>query len=145
MTRLLPFILILATGCATYSESAVAARMELSATNAEGIERANATLAAKVQALVDRETENTDRATFAAVLDALDDGHTTATLEGLYLSEVASNRASLAAYAADWQVLVDEFAEAAKNQRIQGRLSQAELEAARKLTLFKEQANGTPR
>jgi len=143
MTRLLPFILILATGCATYSESAVAARMELSATNAEGIERANATLAAKVQALVDRETENTDRATFAAVLDALDDGHTTATLEGLYLSEVASNRASLAAYAADWQVLVDEFAEAAKNQRIQGRLSQAELEAARKLTLFKEQTNGT--
>lgn len=141
MTRLLPFILILATGCATYSESAVAARMELSATNAEGIERANATLAAKVQALVDRETENTDRATFAAVLDALDDGHTTATLEGLYLSEVASNRASLAAYAADWQVLVDEFAEAAKNQRIQGRLSQAELEAARKLTLFKEGTN----
>lgn len=143
MTRLIPFILILATGCATYSESAVAARMELSATNAEGIERANATLAAKVNALVERETERTDRETFAAVLDALDDGHTTATLEGLYLSEVAANRASLAAYAADWQVLVDEFAEAAKNQRIQGRLSRAELEAARKLTLFKEQTNGT--
>lgn len=133
-------IAVLLTGCAQYSEQAVAARMEISTMNAYGIEQATATLAAKVEELHAKELLKTDTATIQSVLVAVNEGMPFQTIEEKYIEDAAKSRASLAAFRADWDILVGEFAEAAKNQRLQGRLTQRELEAARRINLFKEDA-----
>lgn len=129
---------VLAGGCAQYSEAAVAARMELAAENAKGIELATANLAAKAAQLDADATLDADRATIRAVLVAVNDGYTSDTIESLYIEDARKTRAALEAARADWQVLVDEFNAAAENQRVQGRMTAAELEAARKINLFKD-------
>ena len=128
---------VLVTGCAQYSEAAVAARMELAAMNAEGLDRATANLAAKAAQLDADAILDADRATIRAVLVAVNDGYTSDTIETLYIEDARKTRAALAVARDDWQTLVDEFNAAAENQRIQGRMTASELEAARKLNLFK--------
>lgn len=134
-------IAVLVGGCAQYSEAAVAARMELSTLNAEGIARATATLAAKADELHRAEVDKADAATIQSVLLAVEDGMTSDTITRLYIQDVNLTRAALDASRADWLVLIDEFNAAAENQRIQGRMTAAELEAARKINLLNKGGN----
>lgn len=105
---------------------------------AEGLDRATANLAAKAAQLDADAILDADRATIRAVLVAVNDGYTSDTIETLYIEDARKTRAALAVARDDWQTLVDEFDAAAENQRIQGRMTASELEAARKLNLFKD-------
>ena len=128
-------VAVLATGCATYSEKAVAARLELADMTADGIERATETLAAKIESeLLKPAQAKADADTIDAVLAALDDGMETDTLRLLYFDDVTKTRASLAAQRADWTILVEEFSEAAKNQRAQSAMTAEELRVAKKVS-----------
>lgn len=124
------------SGCATFSEPAVVARMELADTNADGIERATQNLAAKAGAIWTASEFKADADTIDAVLGAIDDGMETETLRLLYFDDVRKTRAALAAERADWQTLIDEFNQAAANQRQQSALSAEELRVAKKVHSF---------
>lgn len=121
-------------GCATYSEPAVAARIELADINADGIERATKTLADKALEIQQRSIFEADAGTIDAVLAAIDDGMETETLRLNYFADVNKTRASLEAQRADWQILIDELTEAAKNQRAQSAMSAEELRVAKKVS-----------
>lgn len=128
---------VLAGGCAQYSEAAVAARMELAADNAEGLKRANANLLLKINDLVEGEVDKADRATIKAVLVAVADGETSGTIETRYIEDVKKTRASIAVFSEDWITLLEEYQRSENNQRTQSKMTAAELEAARKINLFK--------
>lgn len=129
-------------GCATFSEPAVAARIELADTNADGIERATQNLAAKAGAIWDASEFKADADTIDAVLGALGDGMETETLRLNYFADVRKTRAALAAERADWQTLIDEFSRAASNQRQQSALSAEELRVAKKVQSFNSLNSG---
>jgi len=118
-------VAVLFTGCIYMPESGVAARRDFLNTNAEGIERANETLAAKIEwDILEAAEVAADRATFADI-------DSSATLE-LYLADRAKTRASIRAVREDWMILLDEYRKAASGDRSIADLSNEELEVLHK-------------